>query len=182
MQCDWGDLALRRHGWTGERLQREARKIANDYIALHVPYMGDRREDLVSFITEKAQQAAFRFRPDHPVSSYGTNGGNHFSSWICDIMDKRCVDWYRSKHEGNGDRRYGNDNRIVLHDDPDPADHDTDFEELVDERRRSKWQRAATEEGFPLDDWIAVSLDLCAKHGNRTIRRALEELELRTAA
>ncbi len=168
MQCDWGDLALRRHGWTGERLQREARKIANDYIALHVPYMGDRREDLVSFITEKAQQAAFRFRPDHPVSSYGTNGGNHFSSWICDIMDKRCVDWYRSKHEGNGDRRYGNDNRIVYAEDPDPADHDVDFSRLISDRERSDWQAAANVTGWELDEWIKITLNKAALQVLRT--------------
>lgn len=163
-RCDWGEVVLRRHGWTGERLQKEARKIANDYIALHVPYMGERREDLVSFLVLKAQQSVFRFKPSHPTTSYGTQGGQHFGSWVCDIMQKRCVDWYRSKAEGNGDRRYGNDNRIVLNDDPDPADHDVDFSKIVSDRERSDWQRAAQATGWELDEWMKITLNKASKH------------------
>ena len=47
-------------------------------------------------------------------------------------------------------------------------------EALVDERRRLKWQLAAGDEELTLSEWIAVSLDLSAKYGNRKIRQALE--------
>jgi hypothetical protein len=73
------------------------------------------------------------------------------------------ADFYRSKGEGFGDRRYNNDNRITLTDDPDPADHDTDFESLVDERRRAKWQQAADLAGWPLSEFIVITLDRASK-------------------
>jgi hypothetical protein len=77
-------------------------------------------------------------------------------------MVNRCPDFFRSKHEGFGDKRYGNHDRIVLADDPDPADHDTDFHSLVDERRRARWQQAADSVGWQLEEWIVISLDKCA--------------------
>ena len=162
--CSWAELALRRHGWTPERLQKAARRATNDYVSLNVPYLTpDRRDDLADFVVEKALRAVLTFRPDHPTLTYGANGGSHFDSWIYDVMMKRCTDWFRSKASGNGDRRYGNDNRIVLDDDPDPADHDTDFENLVDDRRRARWQQAADAQGQSLSQWIATMLDIAAE-------------------
>jgi len=176
--CSWAELALRRQGWTPERLHKAARKITNDYVALHIPYLSqDRRDELADFVLEKALAATLRFRPDYPTQSYASNGGSHFDSWICDIMANRCPDWFRSKSEGNGDRRYGNDNRVVFNGfnrkadpdralgglEPDPADHDTDFEDLVDERRRSRWQQAADTTGWPLSEWVVITLDRGAK-------------------
>lgn len=159
--CSWAELALLRQGWTGERLQKAARRITADYIRLNVPHLtSDRRDELADFVTEKALKAVLSFHPQHPTERYGMNGGNHFDSWIGDVMMNRCMDWYRSKAEGNGDRRYGNDNRIVLTDDPDPADHDTDFEYLVDERRRARWQQAADSKGMTLSQFVVSAIDV----------------------
>jgi hypothetical protein len=164
VNCDWAELALRRHGWTGERLQKTARRITNDYLKLNVPYLSEtKREDMVDFVTEKALWATLRFRPSYPTASYGQNGGNHYDSWICDIMSNRCPDFFRSKHEGFGDKRYNNHDRIVLDADPDPADHDTDFSDLIDERRRARWQQAADQVGWALEEWIAITLDRASK-------------------
>ncbi len=162
-RCAWTELALERQGFTGERLQRTAYRVTADYIRLNIPYLSpERREELASYVTEKALLATMRFRPDHPTTSYTTRGGSHYESWICDVIYKRCTDWMRSKHEGQGDRRYGNDNRVVLADDPDPADHDVDFEGVVDERRRARWQQAAAATGWSLEEWVAISLDRAA--------------------
>ena len=141
---------------------REARKIANDYIARNVPYMGDRREDLVSFLVLKALESVGRFDASRATTTYGQNGGRHFDSWICDIMEHRCIDWYRSKAEGNGDRRYQNDNRLVLSpmdEDPDP---DVDFDNLVSEKRLARWQSAAEATGWTFRDWVCITLDSAA--------------------
>lgn len=163
-RCQWYELALQRHGWTGERLQKAARRIVNDYLRANIPYLAEhRRQELVDFVTEKALQAALRFRPERATQHYGRNGGNHFDSWVCDEMSNRCIDWLRSKHEGNGDRRYANDNRIVLDDDPDPADHDVDFSKIVSDRERSDWQRAAQMTGWELDEWMKITLNKGAK-------------------
>lgn len=158
-RCEWYELALMRHGWTVERLTKQARKIVADYIR-SIPYLAEhRREELYGFVVEKSLTAVMKFDPARQTTRYGSEGGQHFDSYIADVMWNRCTDWQRSKGEGNGDRRYGNDNRVVLVDDPDPADHDTDFERLVDERRRARWQQAADAMGWPLSEWIVITLD-----------------------
>ncbi len=87
--------------------------MCRDYANANIPYLAEhRRDELVDFVVEKALIAVMRFKPDHPTTSYGQNGGSHFDSWICDVMLHRCTDWHRSKAEGNGDRRYQNDNRV----------------------------------------------------------------------
>ena len=169
LNCEWGELALRRQGWTGERLQKTARKITNDYCRANVPYLTtDRRDEMADFVTEKAQQATMRFKPNHPTTTYGMNGGSHFDSWICDMMVHRCSDWFRSKHEGNGDNRYGNENRIEYRDDLDPADHDVDFSKIVSDRERAEWQAAAQATDWELEDWMKISLNKAAKQVLRT--------------
>ena len=87
----------------------------------------------MSRLTIVGLQATIRYDPMREQRSYGSNGGDPFASYLADIMGKRVDDYFRSKAEGFGDRRYGNDNRVVLDDDPDPADHDTDFDQLVDD-------------------------------------------------
>lgn len=161
-RCQWYDLALMRHGFTVERLMRLARKIAADELRLRGATLGDRFDDLVSRLQMVGLQAAIRYDPERHHATYGANGGEPFASYVADIMGKRVDDFFRSKSEGFGDRRYGNDNRVVLADDPDPADHDTDFEHLVDERRRARWQEAATEVSWPLSEWIVITLDKAA--------------------
>jgi hypothetical protein len=159
-------MALMRHGFTVERLQKLARKIANDELHLRGARLGDRFEDLVSRLQFVGLQAAMRFDPARDHESYGKNGGEPFASYVADIMGKRVDDFFRSKAEGFGDRRYGNDDRIVLADDPDPADHDFDFDSLVDDRRRVLWQRAAELNGYTKNElgrWIASVLDVAAE-------------------
>ena len=161
-RCEWYDLALMRHGFTVERLQKLARKIASDELRLRGATLGDRFDDLVSRLQIVGLQAALRFDPQRRHESYGRNGGDPFASYVADLMGKRVDDYFRSKAEGFGDRRYGNDGRVVLTDDPDPADHDVDFEALVDERRRARWQQAAEATGWSLSQFVVIALDNAA--------------------
>lgn len=161
-RCEWYELALMRHGFTTERLMKLSRKIANDALRLRGASLGDRFEDLVSRLQIVGLQAAMRYDPHRDHASYGKNGGEPFASYVADIMGMRVDDYFRSKGEGFGDRRYGLDNRVDLTDDPDPADHDVDFSATVDDRRRSKWQAAAVIVGWELDDWIVITLDKAA--------------------
>lgn len=162
-RCEWYELALMRHGFTVERLMKLSRKIASDALRLRGATLGDRFDDLVSRLQMVGLQAALRYDPQRHHASYGSNGGEPFASYVADLMGKRVDDYFRSKAEGFGDRRYGNDGRVVLTDDPDPADHDVDFEALVDERRRARWQEAAEAMDWPLSEWIAITLDRAAK-------------------
>lgn len=165
------ELALRRQGWTGERLMKEARRIVADYVRGNVPYLAThRRDELVDFVVEKALMASMRFDPTRPTKSYGSKGGKHFDSWICDVMWNRCTDWQRSKAEGNGDRRYQNDGRIVLAGDTvaDEPDPDVDFGKLLSERRLVKWQAAADIVGLDVSEWVCITLDRAARQVERT--------------
>lgn len=162
-RCQWYELALLRHGFTVDRLMKLSRKIAADALRMRGATLQDRFEDLVSRLQLVGLQAAIRYDPGHHHTSYGRNGGEPFASYVADLMEKRVDDYFRSKAEGFGDRRYGNDNRIVLTDDPDPADHDTDFEELVDERRRARWQNAAEIRGWTLSQFVVTTLDIAAE-------------------
>ena len=162
-RCEWYELALMRHGFTVERLQKLSRKVGNDALRLRGATLGDRFEDLVSRLQLVGLQAALRYDPERQQAKYGQNGGEPFASYVADLMERRVDDYFRSKAEGFGDRRYGNDNRIVLADDPDPADHDTDFEALVDERRRSRWQAAADTCGMTISEFIVTTLDIAAE-------------------
>ena len=145
---------------------KEARKIVNDYCRANIPYLAPhRRDELVDFVIEKALMAAMRFDPERPTKKYGQNGGKHFDSWLCDEMWNRCIDWLRSKAEGNGDARYGNENRLILggdtmQDEPDP---DVDFGKLISERRFLRWQQAATLSGWTFEEFVVITLDRAAK-------------------
>ena len=108
-----------RHGFTVERLQKLSRKIANDELRLRGATLGDRFEDLVSRLQLVGLQAALRFDPERHHASYGKNGGEPFASYVADIMGKRVDDYFRSKSEGFGDRRYGLDDRVELSDELD---------------------------------------------------------------
>ena len=161
-RCQWYELALMRHGFTTERLMKLSRKIANDALRLRGATLQDRFDDLASRLQIVGLEAALRYDPERHHATYGSNGGEPFASYVSDVMANRVVDYFRSKAEGFGDRRYGNDNRIDLTDDPDPADHDVDFMELVDERRRAKWQKAAEATGWDLSQFIVTTLDIAA--------------------
>jgi hypothetical protein len=157
-RCEWYELALMRHGFTTERLMKLSRKIANDALRLRGAYIGDRFEDLVSRLQIVGLQAALRYDPHRDHASYGKNGGEPFSSYVSDVMNYRVDDMFRSKGEGFGDRRRGFDNKVELSDDPDPADG-TEFEKLVDDRRRVRWNYQAKLDGQEFDEWMVSVLD-----------------------
>ncbi len=163
-RCQWYELALRRHGFTTDRLMRLARKIANDGTRLRGSTLQDRFDDLVSRLTIVGLEAAFRFNPEREMKSYGSRGGDPFESYVSDIMGKRVDDYFRSKSEGFGDRRYGNDNRLVLTDDFD-ATEPVVFD-IIGDHERAKWQQAAQAAGQDLDGWMVNAL-------NREAKRAL---------
>jgi DNA-directed RNA polymerase specialized sigma24 family protein len=138
--------------------------MANEYCTANVPYIGDKREDLVSSLVEVGLLAATRYDPAK------TNGGDHFEGWLCKIMTHRCKDFFRKKSEGFGDRRYGNDNRIFLAGDTldDAPDSDVDFGELISQRRLARWQAAAKLTEWSFEEFIAVTLDRAASELERS--------------
>lgn len=167
-RCEWKTLALMRHGFTPERLMKLSRKMANDALRLRGGFLQDRFEDLVSRLQIVGMEAAWRYDPAVRHASYGSNGGDPFESYVCDLMQLRVDDFFRSKAEGFGDRRYGNDDKYDLSDDPDPADHDTDFLDLIDGRRLSRYQEAAqvrdANDQASLSEWMVHWLDVAAEH------------------
>lgn len=158
---------MRRHGFTAERMTRLAQKVANDALRLRGAVLQDRFDDLVSRLVMVGMESAWRYDPEREHVSYGRNGGEPFASYVADVMDKRVDDYFRSKHEGFGDRRYGNDNRIVLTDELDTTEQ-TNFDFVLD-IERVKWQRAAEATGQDLDMWMVNALNRAA---NETLRNA----------
>jgi hypothetical protein len=157
---------LAEHGFTGERLLKLSRKIANDELRRRGAFLDESRfEDLVGFLALQGVRAAVRYDPERPQASYGRDGGDPFASWMADILAHRLTDWYRSKGEGHGDRRRNLDNRIVLSamDDEYEVDADFDFESLVSERRLGEWQNAARAVDLAFADWVVITLDRAAK-------------------
>ncbi len=162
---------LAEHGFTGERLLKLSRKIANDELRGRGAFLDPSRfEDLVGFLALAGVRAAVRYDPERQHASYGRDGGDPFASWLADILAHRVTDWYRSKANGGGDARYGNDNRIVLStmDEELDVDADFDFESLVSEHRAFEWQEAARAVDLSFEDWVVITLDRAAK----VIRRA----------
>ena len=156
--------ALAERGFTGDRLLRLARKIANDELGRRGAFLDQSRfEDLVSFLTLAGANAALRYDPQRYHASYGRNGGEPFASWLADVLSHRVTDWYRSKSEGNGDASYGHDRRVVLSPMDDEVDVDgLDFENLISERRLVEWQQAASAVDLPMAEWVMVTLDRAA--------------------
>lgn len=164
-RCEWHELALMRHGFTPERLQLLARRVAADQCRLRGASLGDRMDDLVSRLVIAGLQAVLRYDPTRFHASYGSNGGDPFESYLADIFERRAVDYWRSKGEGFGDRRYGNDNRYDLHADVDEATsaEPTDFDSLLKDVERIVWQVAAQVLGQDLDQWMTNALNAAAK-------------------
>jgi len=154
--------ALHANGLTGERLLKLARRIATDAQHRAPAGLGGKYEDLVSFLTLQALEAAVRYDPAISGNGYS------FSSFLCDIMERRIPDFYRRKAEGFGDRRTGNDNRLTLTGDTDDFDTDIDFEQLISERRAGTWNKAAELSNMPFTSWVVQVLDQAASRAGAT--------------
>lgn len=151
------ELALRTHGFTGERLLKLAHKVANDELRKrNDARLKDRYEDLVQSLVEVGCRYAPRYDPQLATDTY--------ERYLAKHMAHRVDDFFRSKAQGFGDRRYGNDNRVDLVDDPDPADHDVDFDRLLTDRRRAQWQTAADLMQLNLAEWMCATLDRGSTH------------------
>jgi DNA-directed RNA polymerase specialized sigma24 family protein len=148
------EQALHDHGFTGERLLKLAHRIANDELRRRGAHLGNRYEDLVMWLVEVACTNAPR---------YEQHNGYTFDSWLADLMAHRVIDFYRRKGEGFGDRRKGHDQRIHLTDDPEPADHDLDFDTILNDRKRARWQQAANQRGWTLAELIVIATDHYAR-------------------
>jgi len=148
--------ALTANGLNGERLLKLARRIANDAQRQAPAGLAGKYEDLVSFLYTQACEAAVKY--DHAISGNGYS----FSSYLCDIMERRVPDFYRRKSEGFGDRRSGNDNRIDLTAEHEDFDTDYDFDGLLRERRMAQWQKAADQAHMPVEEWLMHVADQAA--------------------
>ena len=102
-----GELALRKHGLTGEKLLRMAYAIANGYARRTGSGLDSRLDDLAQHLALTATRRALLYDP-------AKNPNSTFTSYLWDIMEPACIDWHRRKAEGFGDRRYGHDNRVDL--------------------------------------------------------------------
>lgn len=163
------ELALRAHGFDGERLMKLARKVASDTLRARGAVLGDRFEDLVSRLQLVGLKAALDFDATRSHVHYGTRGGDPFVSYVSDVMERRVTDFFRSKSEGFGDRRYGNDGRLVLTAETDEdADPDVDFGKLISEKRLAYWQSAARSVELEMSEWIVIVLDRAARQVLRT--------------
>jgi hypothetical protein len=158
------EQVLDAHGFTGERLLKLCRKSQTTSSPAAVgSCTSSVSRALVGYLALQGVQAALRYDPERTHAKYGQNGGDPFASWLADILDHRVTDWYRSKQEGNGDRRYNLDNRIVLagdkiEDDPDP---DAAFERELALRRAEQgvdFEEAEADLGHGLGDEARLGL------------------------
>ena len=100
---------LREHGFTGERLLKLARRVANDELRRRGAALGDRYDDLIGFLVETGLRTAERYDPARVRPGYS------FASFIYDILAMRVTDFFRAKAQGFADRRYNpNGNPIEL--------------------------------------------------------------------
>lgn len=173
-RCRWYELALRRHGFTTNRLMTLARTVAADGVQRRGAALGDRFDDLVSRLTIAGLQAALRYDPEREHMAYGRNGGDPFASYVADIMDKRIDDHFRSRAEGFSDRRYANYGEVIPSSDYVEAatqrvNEVEDAIERLDSFANIEWYNdAARSEGLPLADWIVRALN---ERASRTITR-----------
>lgn len=154
------ELALRRHKRDGTWLLKTAHAIAHAHQKKTASTLGDRHDDLVQYLVEIGCRYAIRYEAERSGPDYT------FDSYLWDIMERRVPDFYRRKSEGFGDRRHGNDQRMILHrfdaDIDEPVDPHLDFDALLSERRVARWNRASRKAGLDLNEWIAQTLDQAA--------------------
>lgn len=180
--CRWYELALRRHGFTTERLMHLARKVAADGCRLRGAALGDKFDDLVSRLTKAGLEATLRYDPAHEHAKYGTNGGDPFTSYIADIMAMRIDDHFRSRSEGFSDRRYGNYGEVTPTDQIEQQRADVeDAVARLDSSKNAEWYSAAADaEGLSLADWVIRALNERASRTTTrpTVTRAAQAQEV----
>jgi hypothetical protein len=162
-RCRWYELALRRHGFTSEKLMERAELVAWEGVRRRGATLNEERmSDLIARLIRVGLEAVLRYDPEREHMSYGRNGGSPFSSYLSDIMDKRIDDHFRSRAEGFSDRRYENYG-VVEPSDTIEQEHRADVEEAVerlDGIANIEWYKdAAAIEGLPLADWIVRGLN-----------------------
>lgn len=176
------ELALRANGVNGDQLQRMAYAVAHGYCRRTGTGLDTRIDDLAQWLALTASRKALGYKPP-------AEPGYSFVSYLFDIMEQRCPDFFRQKGEGFGDRRYSHDGRIVLmgEDVNDITLEDSTLEDdgheasahwrrtaallqqtfvswpTVTERRVLAWTRAAEHHGYTLDEWLSISLDHAAR-------------------
>ena len=75
-------------------------------------------------------------------------------------MHWRCVDWLRSKGEGNGDARRGFANRIQLVDEfDDDFGEELEIERFISSTRVAEWRGAADLVGVEFEAFVVITLD-----------------------
>jgi DNA-directed RNA polymerase specialized sigma24 family protein len=99
------ERVLAKHGFDGKRLEKLARRIALDVIRRSGGVPGEKHEDLVAYLCERGLRAASRYDDSRRQASYGSRGGNAFESYLSDVLERRTVDWMRSRAEGFADYR-----------------------------------------------------------------------------
>jgi DNA-directed RNA polymerase specialized sigma24 family protein len=92
--------ALARQGFTGARLLTVAYDVANAYCRRTGSALDSRIDDLAQFLAMTGCQLAITYDPVRVRPGYS------FSSYVYDVLQRRCVDWHRRKSEGLADRRY----------------------------------------------------------------------------
>jgi hypothetical protein len=106
------DEALKANGLDGERLLGICHHVATHQLRRQ-PFASEQlHQDLVSFLVEQGIVLALKYDAQQSKPDYS------FPSYLWDVLARRTTDFYRRKSEGFGDRRNGNDNRVVLKDDP----------------------------------------------------------------
>lgn len=98
-------LALRRHGVTPEGLSGLARKAVLDFYESSGGHLsGAKLDDAIGFVRERGIRAVVEYDPERARGVSPT-------TYAYRIMRLRVTDWLRADL---GDRRFGNDGRVVL--------------------------------------------------------------------
>ena len=169
-RCRWYELALRRHGFTSERLMGLASTVAASGLRRRGATLGDRFEDLVSRLVKVGLEATLRYDPELQHMAYGRNGGDPFRGYLSDVMDRRIDDYFRSRSEGFSDRRYKNYGEVTPTDEIEQQRAEVeDAIEKLDSAANVDWYGSAAEaEGLKLHDWIVRALN---ERASRTVTR-----------
>lgn len=95
-------------GLDGQQVLGICFHVAHHYCRRTGSGLDARIEDLVQHLALNSARIALTYE------SARSGEGYTFASYLHDVLQRRCVDWHRSKAAGFGDRRYGHDKRIEL--------------------------------------------------------------------